>query len=64
MERGDANAAIGALRGALQQIPDTPLRPLLRLYLFCLTDDLIDLEPPANWIPRPADLFAPEAAAP
>lgn len=64
MERGNTAAAVGALRGALQQIPDTPLRPLLRLYLFCLTDELIDLEPPTDWIPQPADLFTPEASNP
>jgi hypothetical protein len=27
-----------------------------------LTDELIDSEPPADWIPQPPDLFAPEAA--
>lgn len=60
MERGNTPAAVAAIRAALQSAPDTPLRPLLRLYLYCLTDELIDPEPPADWIPQPKDLFAPE----
>ncbi len=62
MERGNHQAAVRAIRTALQHAPDTPLRPLLRLYLYCLTDELIDYEPPSDWIPQPADLFAPESA--
>jgi tetratricopeptide (TPR) repeat protein len=60
MERGNTSAAAQAFREALEAVPDTPLRPLLRLYLYCLTDELIDVEPPGDWIPHPADLFAPE----
>ncbi len=61
MERGNTPAAISAIRAAIQRAPDSPMRPLLRVYLFCLTDELIDPEPPADWIPQPADLFAPES---
>ncbi|HET6425665.1 MAG TPA: hypothetical protein VFG20_18390 [Planctomycetaceae bacterium] len=61
MERGNTSAATAAFRSAVQQIPDASIRPLLRLYLFCLTDELIDVEPPADWIPQPSDLFAPES---
>ncbi len=60
MERGNTPGAESAIRAALQRVPDSPLRPLLRLYLFCLSDELIDPEPPSDWIPQPADLFAPE----
>lgn len=60
MERGHTKEAIADFRAALQRVPGSPLRPLFRLYLFCLTDELIDPEPPSDWIPQPVDLFAPE----
>jgi tetratricopeptide (TPR) repeat protein len=58
LERANSEGAILAIRRALQRAPASPLRPLLRLYLFCLTEETIDLEPPADWIPLPADVFA------
>lgn len=60
IERGNTAGAESAIRACLQRAPETPLRPLLRLYLFCLTEELIDPEPPSDWIPQPEDLFAPE----
>ena len=54
------DAAATALRSALDRAPETPLRPLLRLYLFCVSGELVDLEPPSEWIPITSDTFAPE----
>lgn len=60
MERANPEGAISAIRRALRRAPASPLRPLLRLYLFCLTEEAIDPEPPADWIPLPSDVFAPD----
>ena len=58
IERGDPNAATAALRRGLERAPDGALRPLLRIYLYCLTGEAVDPEPPAEWIPISADMFA------
>lgn len=63
VERGRRDEATSAFRQALSRWPATPLRPLLRMYLLALTGDLIDEEPPEDWIPLPADVFAPESAS-
>lgn len=60
LERANPEGAISAIRRALRRAPASPLRPLLRLYLFCLTEETIDPEPPADWIPLPSDVFAPD----
>jgi hypothetical protein len=31
------------------------------LYWYCLTDEVLDIEPPDEWIPISKDMFAEEA---
>lgn len=62
LERGNLEGARAALRRALDQSPSTLLRPLLRLYWFCLTDELLDAEPPHDWIPIDRETFGDEPA--
>ena len=64
LERGNREGAQQDLRRALDTAPNSPWRPLLRLYWYCLTDELLDAEPPHDWIPQPGDLFAEEPAQP
>ena len=60
LERGDLELAKTALQRSLARWPESPFRPLLRLYLFCLTGEVPDEEPPTEWIPITGDLFTPE----
>jgi tetratricopeptide (TPR) repeat protein len=60
IERADPDAATTAVRRGLERAPDGALRPLLRIYLYCLTGEAVDSEPPAEWIPISADMFANE----
>ena len=60
LEQGDLPAAQAALKQALDRAPDSPLRPLLILYWQCLTDEILEPEPPSEWIPISTDLFAAE----
>jgi len=60
LEQGDLNGARGALKESLQRYPESPLRPLLRLYWFCFTAEILDEEPPSDWIPIEASMFATE----
>lgn len=63
IEAGDPQLAGKTLAGLLETNPDTPLRPLIRFYLFVINDELIDAEPPSDWIPIDGELFAPDDAA-
>ena len=38
----------------------TPLRPLISFYLFAINDELIDMEPPSEWIPIDGEMFVPD----
>lgn len=60
LESGKPHIATKTLKGLLEANPDTNLRPLLRFYLFVLTEELIDPEPPSQWIPIEGDMFAPD----
>ncbi len=63
LESGQPKLAGKTLSGLLENYPDTALRPLCRFYLFVITDELIDLEPPAEWIPIDGETFMPDATA-
>ncbi len=60
LESGKPRLAAKTLSGILEATPDTFRRPLIRFYLFVLTQELIDVEPPSDWIPIDKDMFAPE----
>lgn len=59
LESGRPKAAETVLQRVLDTDPETPLRPLVRFYLYMISDELIDLEPPSDWIPVSPELFAP-----
>jgi len=61
LERGNLEGAQSGIRRALDRAPSTLLRPLLRLYWFCLTEEFLDAEPPHDWIPIDRETFATEA---
>lgn len=61
LEQGDLPAAKEALHQALEKAPANAYRPLMLLYWYCLTDELLDIEPPDEWIPISKDTFAEEA---
>jgi tetratricopeptide (TPR) repeat protein len=60
IERGAVTDAATAIRQCLAYSPDGPLRPLCRAYLYCLTGELLDREPPHDQIPVTSELFAPD----
>ncbi|TXT30038.1 MAG: Uncharacterized protein FD138_2351, partial [Planctomycetota bacterium] len=60
LESGNPQLAGKTMTGLLEANPDTPLRPLIRFYLLLITDELIDVEPPAEWIPIDSETFAPD----
>ena len=45
LESGDVKGAAQTLKAALDRDPASTLRPLLRFYLFCTTDERIDEQP-------------------
>jgi tetratricopeptide (TPR) repeat protein len=51
LETGNVKAAESALREIVEANPETMLRPLVRFYLYLVTDELIDREPPSERIP-------------
>lgn len=63
LESGDPQLAGKTISGLLEMNPDTPLRPLIQFYLFVINDELIDAEPPSNWIPIDGDTFASDQPA-
>ena len=63
IEAGDPQLAGKTMAGLLETNPDTPLRPLIRFYLFVINDELIDAEPPSDWIPIDGDNFMPDELA-
>lgn len=60
LEAGDPQLASKTMNGILEMNPDTPLRPLIRFYLFVINEELIDSEPPSDWIPIDGEMFAPD----
>ncbi len=63
LESGQPKLAAKTLSGLLESYPDTSLRPLCRFYLFVITDEVIDLEPPSEWIPIDGETFLPDEPA-
>ena len=63
IEAGDPQLAGKTMSGLLEFNQDTPLRPLIRFYLFVITEELIDAEPPSDWIPIDGDTIAPDEPA-
>ena len=61
LESGKSRLAAKTLSGILDETPDTFRRPLIRFYLFLLTGEMIDAEPPSEWIPIDKEMFAPDA---
>ena len=57
IESGNPLLAGKTLAGLLDLNPETPLRPLIRFYLFAINDELIDREPPSDWIPIDGEMF-------
>lgn len=60
LEAGRVRLAGKTLSGLLELNPETTLRPLVRFYLYLITSELIDYEPPSEWIPIHGDMFAPD----
>ncbi|OYW22600.1 MAG: hypothetical protein B7Z55_04460 [Planctomycetales bacterium 12-60-4] len=61
LERGNLEGARLGVTRALDRAPGSLLRPLLRLYWYCLTDEFLDAEPPYDWIPIDRETIAPES---
>lgn len=60
IERNNPAAAIAALESVRESSIDTPLRPLVRGYWFCLTDELLDEPAAGDQIPMDKPLITPE----
>lgn len=60
LESGRTRLAAKMLEGLLEANPETVLRPVIRFYLFLLSEKLVDVEPPSEWIPITSDLFVPD----
>jgi tetratricopeptide (TPR) repeat protein len=60
LEQGRVKDAADAFHKVLELEEASPLRPLVRHYLFELTDEVIEPEPPSDWIPITPALFADE----
>ncbi len=60
IEAGNPLLAGKTLAGLLELNPETPFRPLIRFYLFTINDELIDREPPSDWIPIDGEMFIPD----
>lgn len=60
LEAGRVGAATVVFKKLLDTDPETPLRPLIRFYLYQMTDEWIDVVPPSDQIPVTPDLFAPD----
>ncbi|MBM3968366.1 MAG: hypothetical protein FJ302_00670 [Planctomycetes bacterium] len=63
IESGSPLLAGKTLTGLLEANPETPFRPLIRFYLFAINDELIDREPPSDWIPIDGEMFTPDDPA-
>lgn len=63
LESAKPQLAAKTFQGLLATYPETPFRPLVRFYLQAMTGELIDPEPPSEWIPIDGDMFAPDEMA-
>ena len=62
LESGDVQGASQSLHSALERDPASSLRPLLRFYLFCTSDERIDEQPPVTVPVEEFDSLLAEAA--
>ena len=60
LEAGNPQLAGKTMAGLLETNSDTSLRPLIRMYWRLINDELLDLEPPSEWIPIDGDTFMPD----
>lgn len=60
IESGNPSVASKTISGLLDLNPETPFRPLARFYRFVLDEELLDIEPPSEWIPIDGELFLPD----
>jgi hypothetical protein len=60
IERNDPAAAIAALEPVRDSSIESPLRPLVRVYWYCLKGELLDETPAGDQIPMDESLIAPE----
>ncbi len=60
LEAGQCDLARQELKRALNTAPESPLRPLFRLYWYCLTDELLDTGAAEDRIPDDPSMFVPE----
>lgn len=60
LEQGSSQAATETIRALLEHDEESLLRPMARVYLYLLTGELIEPEPPSGRIPVSADMFADE----
>jgi tetratricopeptide (TPR) repeat protein len=60
LESGDTKQATEVFHQILKIAPDSGLRSLVQYYLFQITGELIDSEPPSAWIPITRDMFVPD----
>ena len=63
LESGDCTGATRTLRLAVEHDPASPLRPLLRFYLLCTTNELIEEKPEASSTVEEFELLSNESAA-
>jgi hypothetical protein len=61
MEAGAIEDAGNSIRQAIQLNPSSPLRPLLRFYLECLTGEQIEPTAPVVEVEELTDLTLPES---
>ncbi|MEK6257052.1 MAG: hypothetical protein AABP62_00410 [Planctomycetota bacterium] len=63
LESGDCTGATQTLRQAVERDPASPIRPLLRFYLLCTTNELIDEKTTTNNTIEEFDSLSVEAPA-
>ncbi len=57
LESGETSKAGEHLKHMIEIFPETELRPLVQFYLYQVTDELIDLTAPSDWIPVDNELY-------
>ncbi|MFN0195529.1 MAG: hypothetical protein ACKVT0_02190 [Planctomycetaceae bacterium] len=62
LEAGKPKEATAQFRAILEIDPETPLRRVVAFYLYLLTEEIIEVLPPSEWLPFGPDSFAPEVA--
>ncbi len=62
LEAGKPKEAAAQFHAILEIDPETPLRRVAAFYLYLLTDEIVEVLPPSEWLPYGPDSFAPEVA--